>query len=97
MATCAVGWAGRDGQRGRGGGLLFAPALGAVHGLGTGLASLYSIVSFDTLHVWKLGVLRLLGQHLPGMIEAACPDGQAVMGSAQETLDAVNKRGFELG
>lgn len=73
------------------------PVLGALHGLGTGRESLYRVVSFDVLHVWKLGVLRLLAQRLPAMLEAACPDGQAVLGKVQETTDIVNWRGFELG
>eukprot|EP00170_Pyropia_yezoensis_P004359 contig_17838_g4372 len=77
--------------------LPFVPAMGMVHGLGTGNTSLYRIVSFDTLHVWKLGVLRLLTQRLPNMLAAVCPKGWAVMGSVQDTLDAVNLRGFELG
>lgn len=77
--------------------LPFAPVLGALHGLGTGRESLYRIVSFDVLHVWKLGVLRLLAQRLPAMLAAVCPDGQAVLGTVQETTDVVNWRGFELG
>lgn len=77
--------------------LPFAPVLGALHGLGTGRESLYRIVSFDTLHVWKLGVLRLLTQRLPAMLAAACPDGEAVLGTVQETTDVVNWRCFELG
>lgn len=77
--------------------LPFVPVLGALHGLGTGRESLYRIVSFDVLHVWKLGVLRLLTQRLPAMLEAVCPDGLAVLGTVQETTDAVNWRGFELG
>lgn len=77
--------------------LPFVPALGAIHGLGTGAARLYDIVSFDTLHVWKLGVLRTLAQRLPGMLSAVCSDNMAVEGSVQQTLDAVNARGFELG
>lgn len=77
--------------------LPFVPALGAVHGLSTGAASLYRIVSFDTLHVWKLGVLRLMAQRLPLMLQAVCGGTLAVRGSVQNTLDAVNLRGFELG
>lgn len=45
--------------------LPFVPFLGAIHGLGTGDPNLYRIVSFDTLHVWRPGVLRLLAQRLP--------------------------------
>lgn len=77
--------------------LPFPPALGSVHGLGTGRESLYRVVSFDTLHVWKLGVLRLLAQRLQSLMEAVCPDCGAVFGTVQETMDALNWRGFELG
>lgn len=61
--------------------LPFAAALGAVHGLGTGSMSLYRIVSSDTLHVWTLGVLQLLAQHLPAMLSAVCGRDSAVHGS----------------
>lgn len=77
--------------------LPFAPALGAVRGLGTGSMSLYRIVSFDTLHVWKLGVLRLLAQRLPAMLSAVCGRDSAVHGSVEKTLLVANLRGFELG
>lgn len=77
--------------------LPFALALGAVHGLGTGRESLYRVISFDALHVWKLGVLRLLAQRLPALMDALCPDGQAVLGTVQEVMDVLNWRGFELG
>lgn len=77
--------------------LPFVHVLGAVHGLGTGSARLYDVVSFDTLHVWKLGVLRTLAQDLPAMLAAVC-DGQSPLhGSVQDTLDVLNLRGFELG
>lgn len=77
--------------------LPFVPALGTVHGLSTGAANLYRVVSFDSLHVWKLGVLRLMARRLPMMLSAVCDGGLAVHGSVQSTLDAVNLRGFELG
>lgn len=77
--------------------LPFVPALGAVHGLGTGAARLYDIVSFDTLHVWKLSLLRTLAQGLPSMLEAVCDGEPAMAGSVQNTLDAVNVRSFGLG
>jgi len=78
--------------------LAFAPALGAVHGLGTAPYNLYRVVSFDLLHVWKLGILRLLAQRLPAVMRALCErTGQARLGSVQDTLDALNLRGFELG
>lgn len=77
--------------------LPFVPALGAVHGLSTGTTSLYRIVTFDTLHVWKLGVLPLMARRLPSMLAAVCAGGVAVRGTVQHTMDAVNLRGFELG
>jgi len=78
--------------------LAFVPALGAVHGLGTRAANLYRIVSFDVLHVWKLGILRMLAQRLPAVLRSLCErrDG-ARFGSVSATLDAVNLRGWELG
>jgi len=78
--------------------LAFVPALGAVHGLSTGAANLYRIVSFDLLHVWKLGVLRLLAQRLPLVLRGICgAGGHARMGTVGQTLDAINMRGWELG
>lgn len=77
--------------------LPFVPFLGAIHGLGTGAANLYRIVSFDTLHVWKLGVLRLMAKRLPKMLETACGNDAAIYGSVSQTLHAVNMRAFELG
>jgi len=78
--------------------LPFVPALGAVHGLGTGGTSLYRIVSFDVLHVWKLGVLRLLAQRLPAVLNSLCAGrAGARIGSVAETLDVLNLRFWELG
>jgi len=78
--------------------LPFVPVLGAVHGLGTGGTSLYRIVSFDVLHVWKLGVLRLLAQRLPGVLNSLCAGrAGARFGSVAETLDVLNLRFWELG
>jgi len=78
--------------------LPFVPALGAVHGLGTGGTSLYRIVSFDVLHVWKLGVLRLLAQRLPAVLSSLCAGRTgARFGSVAETLDVLNLRFWELG
>jgi len=45
--------------------LAFVPALGVVHGLGTGASNLSRIVSFDLLHVRNLGVLRMLARRVP--------------------------------
>jgi len=78
--------------------LAFVPALGAVHGLSTEGRDLYRIVSFDLLHVWKLGFLRLLAQRLPAVLTALCEGrGGARFGSVAATLDAINLRGFHLG
>jgi len=73
--------------------LAFAPALGAVHGLSTGSNNLYRIVSFDVLHVWKLGILRDLAQRLPAALGALCAGRSgARLGSVASTLDAINLR-----
>lgn len=78
--------------------LALVPALSAVHGLGTGAHNQYRIVSFDRLHVWKLGFLRLLAQRLPAVLTRLCGVGGAARrGSAQATLEALNWRGIELG
>jgi len=54
------------------------------------------MVSFDLLHVWKLGVLRLLAQRLPAFLTAVCPGGRARLGTTTDTLDVLNLRAFEL-
>lgn len=78
--------------------LAFAPALGAMHGLSTGNMNYFNVLSFDLLHVWKIGVLRTVAQRIPGFLRAICTaEGGAVMGSVQQTLDVLNLRGFELG
>lgn len=78
--------------------LAFIPALGAVHGLGTGATNLYRIASFDVLHVWKLGILRLLAQRLPAVLLSLCQGhGGARFGSVADTLHAINLRGWQLG
>jgi len=79
--------------------LAFVPVLGAMHGLSTGGCNLYDIVSFDVLHVWKLGVLRMLAQRLPAFLESVCGGKTmpARLGSVQVTMDTINQRGFHLG
>lgn len=77
--------------------LLLPPALGAMHGLGTSRESLYGVVFFDTLYVWKLGALCLLAQRLQALMEAVYPDGEAILGTVQVAVDVVDWRGFELG
>lgn len=76
----------------------FAPLLGSMHGLSTGSMNYFRVISFDLLHVWKLGVLRTLAQRLPGFLCAVCTTrAGAAMGPVQATLDVLNLRGFELG
>jgi len=77
--------------------LAFAPALGAMHGLSTGAHNLYRIVTFDVLHVWKLGILRDLAQRLPGALSVLCAADGARLGSVASTLDAINLRMNHLG
>lgn len=78
--------------------LAFAPALGSMHGLSTGSMSYSRILSFDLLHVWKLGMLRTLAQRIPGFLNAVCIAREgAFMGPVQQSLDVLNLRGFEIG
>ena len=79
--------------------LAFVPILGALHGLSTGGCNLYNILSFDVLHVWKLGVLRMLAQRLPAFLKSVCGEKNlpARLGSVQATIDAINQRGYHLG
>lgn len=74
------------------------PVLGAVHGLSTGSMSLYRVVSFDVLHVWKLGILRSMAQNVPAFMRRLCGrTSNALMGTVVETLDVLNLLMFELG
>lgn len=78
--------------------LAFAPVLGFMHSLSTGSMSYFRVVSFDLLHVWKIGVQRTVAQRLPGLFRAICTQSAgATMGSVRQTLDALNHRGFERG
>jgi len=77
--------------------LAFAPALAAIHGLGTGDLKLYDIVSMDLLHVWKLGILRNLGSRFPDFMVSVCAGYQGGKARAAATPDILNKRGWELG
>jgi len=79
--------------------LAFVPVLGAMNGLSTGGCNLYNIVSFDVLHVWKLGVLRMLAQRLPAFLESVCGGKNlpARLGPVRTSMDAINQRGFHLG
>lgn len=78
--------------------LAFVPALGAVHGLSTGNLNYFRVITFDLLHVWKLGILRMMAQRLPAFLKSVCTtDAGARMGTVQRTLDVINLRGFHLG
>lgn len=78
--------------------LPFVPVLGTMHGLSTGHLLHFRIGSFDLLHVWKLGILRLLAQRVPAFLGMVCSHAEgAVMGTVTTTLDVFNLRGFELG
>lgn len=78
--------------------LAFVPALGAVHGLSTGNLNYFRVITFDLLHVWKLGILRMMAQRLPAFLKSVCTsEAGARMGTVQRTLDVINLRGFRLG
>jgi len=77
--------------------LAFVPALGAVWGLVTDDKRLFDIISFDLLHVWKLGVVRMVAQRLPSFLRVACAGQSARLGPVGETLEAVNLRAWEMG
>ena len=77
--------------------LAFVPALGAVWGLSTDDKRLFDIISFDLLHVWKLGVVRMVAQRLPSFMRVACAGKGARLGPLSDTLDAVNLRAWEMG
>ncbi|KAK1860961.1 hypothetical protein I4F81_003547 [Pyropia yezoensis] len=75
----------------------FVPIPGAVHGLGTGTMALYKIISFDSLHIVKLGMLRDLGAKIPQLLAALCQGGEARYGFVANSLIAVNERVLFLG
>lgn len=77
--------------------LAFVPAVGAVWGLATDSKNLYNIISFDLLHVWKLGVVRMVAQRFPSFLRVACAGHDARLGPVGETLEALNLRAWELG
>jgi len=77
--------------------LAFVPAIGAVWGLVTDLNQLYNIISFDLLHVWKLGVVRMVAQRFPSFLRVACAAQDARLGPVGETLEALNLRAWEMG
>jgi len=77
--------------------LAFVPALGAVWGLSTDNKRLFDIISFDLLHVWKLGVVRMVAQRVPTFLRVACAGKDARLGPLLETLEALNLRAWEMG
>ena len=77
--------------------LAFVPAIAAVAGLATDNQLLYRIISFDLLHVWKLGVIRMVAQRFPAFLRVACGGGAARLGPVQASLDALNQRAWEMG
>ena len=77
--------------------LAFVPAVAAVWGLATDNKRLYDIISFDLLHVWKLGVVRMVAQRFPSFLTAACGGHDARLGPANATLEALNLRAWEMG
>jgi len=77
--------------------LAFVPALGAVWGLATDNKQLFDIISFDLLHVWKLGVVRMVAQRFPSFLRVACAGKDARLGPVPDTLEALNLRAWEMG
>ena len=77
--------------------LAFVPAIGAVWGLATDSKQLYNIISFDVLHVWKLGVVRMVAQRFPSFLRVACAGQDARLGPVPPTLDVLNLRAWEMG
>jgi len=77
--------------------LAFVPAIGAVWGLSTDNKRLYDIISFDLLHVWKLGVVRMVAQRFPSFLRVACVGQDARLGPVPATLEALNLRAWEMG
>jgi len=77
--------------------LAFVPALGAVWGLATDNKQLFNIISFDLLHVWKLGVVRMVAQRFPSFLHAACNGKNARLGPLSDSLEALNLRAWEMG
>jgi len=76
--------------------LAFVPVIAAVAGLATENQLLYQIISFDILHVWKLGVIRMVAQRFPAFLRVACVGGAARLGPVQASLDALNNHAWEM-
>lgn len=76
--------------------LPFIPVLGDMYGLSTGSHNNFRVIYFDSLLVWKLGVLRMLAQRVPFWLQMVCDGAGAVMGPVTESLDILNLRSFVL-
>ena len=76
--------------------LSFVPAIGAVWGLATDNKQLYNIISFDLLHVWKLGVVRMVAQRFPSFLRRRrfCPRACLVTSVYFESATAWCSRGM---
>lgn len=78
--------------------LAFVPAIAAVWGLATDNQQLFDIISFDVLHVWKLGDVRMVAQRFPSFLRVACAAGKDDrLGPVPDTLEALNLRAWEMG
>jgi len=77
--------------------LAFVRAVAAVWGLATDNQRLYDIISFDLLHVWKLGVVRMVAQRFPSFLRAALGGHDARLGPATATPEALKLRAWEMG
>ena len=77
--------------------LAFVPALAAVWGLATDNKQLFNIISFDVLHVWKLGVVRMVAQRFPSFLRVVCGGKDARLGPVVDSLEALNLRAWEMG
>jgi len=77
--------------------LAFVPAVGAVWGLATENKRLYDIISFDVLHVWKIGVVRTVAQRFPTSLSIACAGEDARLGPVPASLEALNLRAWDMG
>ena len=76
--------------------LAFVPAIGAVWGLATDNRQLYNSISFNLLHVWNLGVVRMVAQRFPSFLRVACDGQEARLGPVTATLDVLYLRAWEM-
>ena len=74
--------------------LAFVPALVVVWELSTDNNQLFEIILFDVLHVWKLGVVRMVAQRFPSFLRVACAGKDARLGPVPDTLEALNQRAW---